>query len=250
MMLNTHTHIEPHRHCDFAPVYSVVEAGPHIYSFDNYNNAIAMYIARSDKGAYQDCNWCGVTLKKLLPGTDMKLVYERDGQTIVPAMPKSLYAEEIWDDLITLLEGIDDAGVNYHKDSMTKKYNVRCCPPKPKVTDEMKHDDPKLAAGLGGDSLDGLHNVYPKEIIPHNTGSNNGLGRIMRHMYAGRGIEEGTHDKYMICVTDCNIYHRINKVGCVVLRGVQVCGVVRPILKLIGGAHQKYLNMCMLDVLR
>jgi hypothetical protein len=29
-----------------------------------------------------------------------------------------------------------------------------------------------------------------------------------------------------------------------------VCGVVRPILKLFGGAHQKYLNMCMLDVLR
>jgi hypothetical protein len=192
-------------------VDSVVEAGPHIYSFDNYNNAIASYIARSDKGSYQGCNWCGVTLKKLLEATDMQLVKDDTGH-IVPAMPKSLYKVELWDDLIELVDSVDEQGVNYYDRSMKKKYNVRCCPPKPKVTDEMKRDDPKLAAGISGDSKDGLHNVYPKEIIAHNPGSNNGLGRIMRHMYLGKGIKEGTNDKYVICVTDVNIYHRINKV--------------------------------------
>jgi hypothetical protein len=127
---------------DFAGVDSVVEAGPHIYSFDNYNNAIASYIARSDKGAYQGCNWCGVTLKKLMPATDLELVYDEKGE-IVPAMPKSLFKEGLWEDLMVLLESVDKQGVNYYKISMKKKYNVRCCPPKPKVTDAMKQDDPK-----------------------------------------------------------------------------------------------------------
>jgi hypothetical protein len=124
---------------DFAGVDSVVEAGPHIYSFDNYNNAIASYIARSDKGAYQGCNWCGVTLKKLMPATDLELVYDEKGE-IVPAMPKSLFKEGLWEDLMVLLESVDKQGVNYYKISMKKKYNVRCCPPKPKVTDAMKQD--------------------------------------------------------------------------------------------------------------
>jgi hypothetical protein len=191
---------------------SEVEAGPHIYSFDNYNNDISSYIARSDKGAWQDCNWCGVTLKRLNEGTDLKLVYEDDGKTIVPAMPKSLYAKSLWDDLVSMVKKMDGEGANYHEASMTKEYNVRCCPPKPKVTEEMRQNDPVLAEGLSGYSKDGLHNVYPKEVIAHNPGSNNGLGRVLRHMYAGRGIEERTNNKYIICITDCNIYHRMNKV--------------------------------------
>jgi hypothetical protein len=127
-------------------------------------------------------------------------------------MPPSLYAVHLWNDLITLMDSVDYDGANYYESSLAKKYDVRCCPPKPVVTDEMKRDDPKLAEGLTGDSEDGLHNVYPKEVIPHNPGSNNGLGRVLRHMYSGRGIDEGTNDKYLISITDCNIYHRMNKV--------------------------------------
>jgi hypothetical protein len=198
----------------------VVSRGPHIYNFDNYCNCISSYIKSSEKGAFAACLWTGVTLKALTPATDIDLVEEADG-SIVPAMPKSLYTKQLFDGLVGWMRKIDGEGEDYDTGSFGKKYKVRSCPPKPVVSDEMRRDDPLLAEAMSGKSKDGLHNVYPAEVINHNPGSNVGLGHVLRKVYRERGVEDGTSNKYILMVTDCNIYHRINKVhiyGCVCVR--------------------------------
>lgn len=188
-----------------------MEARPHILNFDNYCNVISNYLKSSEKGAYTLCLWTGATLKRLPEDSDLGLVVGEDGN-IVPAMPEDLHAEVLREELLGDLKLVDEDGDDRRERSLGHKYNIRSFPPKPKVTDEMKATDPALARAWSGPSKDGLYGVYPHSMMNENPASNIGLANILQKVFKERGVENESGKKYVLVMTDVNIYHRINKV--------------------------------------
>lgn len=187
-----------------------VRNGPHIYNFDNYSNLIASYIATSNKGAFQNCAWTGHTLRKLDPVYDMTWQWSRG--VLVPAMPDSLFADDLWQVFVDEMTTTDGGGSRYLLKSEVFKKNVRSFPPKPKVCQEMRDADPEMAELLEAGSRDSLDEVYPCDVTVENCGANLGLAKILQDIYTAYGVEDGGCDDYIPIMVDVNIYHRVLKV--------------------------------------
>ena len=59
-----------------------------------------------------------------------------------------------------------------------------------------------------------LHNFYPKGLLPHNIGSNEGLAKVMRVLMQDMGLEPpgAPPTKYTAMLSDINIFDRVIKV--------------------------------------
>jgi hypothetical protein len=196
-----------------------VRGGNHIINFDNYAHTIAAHTPSTNKGAFNGNYWCGVALRSF-EGTDafpdLTLCRDEDNK-IIPAMPPCLYSDDLWESLVIVMTAVDDTGSRYLKAADVTKLRVTTCPPKPALAalDEMDISDDaavKLQELLVGGSLDGLKEVYPADILDHAVGSNKGLMNIVRKFACDEGIHDGSATRYSIYLTDCNIYHRVNKV--------------------------------------
>jgi hypothetical protein len=185
--------------------------GDHVYNFDNYANTIGRYLPSADLTAYKNCLWTGVAIVRFPPGVSLDIV-KRGGVT-VPAMPSSLFSDELWDKLRVKLEIVDAQGSDYLKTSRVKKWQVNNFPPKPKPEhmDAADYAD-EVELLTNGESADGLGNVYPCGILEHNTSSNLGLCRVMKHVMKEHDWDGREGDKYVFLMSDINIYHRIQKV--------------------------------------
>jgi hypothetical protein len=190
-----------------------------VINFDNYAHTIAAHTPSTNSGAFNGCYWCGVALRTFT-GTrsfaDLSLCYDAE-DNIIPAMPPSLFSNELWNQLVDGMNLCDDGGSRYLKGADVTKLKVTTCPPKPllKDLDEMEISEEAavvLKEVLSGGSLDGLKEVYPADILEHNVGSNKGLMKIVRKLACDEGIDDSSGTRYSIYLTDVNIYQRINKV--------------------------------------
>jgi hypothetical protein len=59
-----------------------------------------------------------------------------------------------------------------------------------------------------------LHNFYPKGLLPHNIGSNEGLAKVMRIQMQDMGLlpPGAPPTKYSVMLSDINIFDRVIKV--------------------------------------
>ena len=59
-----------------------------------------------------------------------------------------------------------------------------------------------------------LHNFYPKGLLPHNIGSNEGLAKVIRIQMQDMGLEPpgSPPTKYSAMLSDINIFDRVIKV--------------------------------------
>jgi hypothetical protein len=214
-----------------------VRQGNHVINFDNYAHTIAAHTPSTNKGAFNGCYWCGVALRAFT-GTqsfpDLSLCHDDDGN-LIPAMPPSLYADDLWHQLVDGMKLCDAGGSRYLRIADVTKMKVTTCPPKPLLKDLDDMDLSENAAALlkdllSGGSLDGLKEVFPADILDHNVGSNKGLMNIVRKLACDEGIHDSSATRYSIYLTDVNIYHRINKV-CVCAEtecGLRCCFVHVP----------------------
>ena len=60
-----------------------------------------------------------------------------------------------------------------------------------------------------------LHNFYPKGLLPHNIGSNEGLAKVIRIQMQDMGLEPpgSPPTKYSAMLSDINIFDRVIKVS-------------------------------------
>ena len=56
-----------------------------------------------------------------------------------------------------------------------------------------------------------LHNFYPKGLLPHNIGSNEGLAKVIRIQLQDMGLEPPQQVQRML--SDINIFDRVIKVA-------------------------------------
>jgi hypothetical protein len=157
-----------------------------------------------------------VTLKRLpQEGIDMRVV-EVNGE-VVPAMPKSLFTNDLWGQLMKMMTAVDEEGSQYLEHAFVTKMKVNSFPPKPSLTDladmELEAEElEEVKEVLGQESIDGLQHVFPHAIIEPNIGSNKGLMDVLLEVSSKNKSGEANATRYQIYLTDVNIYHRINKV--------------------------------------
>lgn len=166
-----------------------------------------MKIPNIDIGAWKDCLWTGVAIKKYNgPDMDMRLVFKPDG-SMQPAMPDDLYAY-----VPTLKEMFKAFRVtgSYQPQSLVSRFQVNNVPLKP---DYRRVNNNKWRSALQSD-LDKLQHMYPKKLIALNIGRNDALGKIIRgHYEENKQHMEGQCDRYSALNTDENIFMRILKVS-------------------------------------
>ena len=199
-------------------LFREVRGGAHVLNFDNYAHTIAAYVPSIDDGAFHNCSWAGVTLRKL-DGVDLSLRRPQSNlpQQTLAAMPDSLYADSLFSALGNELASVDSESSNYLKGSLVYRYKVNSYPPKPSLADIVDGDLPEeefeeLAEVLSGEALDGMAEVYPADILDHSVGSNDGLMDLVLKFMKGKHTGPAPCTDYSVWLTDINIYHRINKV--------------------------------------
>ncbi len=179
---------------------------PHVINTDNFDADIAAYLPTSRKGAYHACHWSGRAISVHPdPGNiTLDFVYDADHNPI-PAMPPSLFADPIWNNMIARMKQMDAEGSRYKENSFVQLFNINNIPLKPKVDARQYPELHRLLA----ESRDGLQDFFPIGMEDHNPGSNKGLSRLLRQIVD----ENGSATQYRILVTDVNPYHRMLKVS-------------------------------------
>ena len=99
-----------------------------------------------------------------------------------------------------------DALHNTYDSSLAVKYRVRNVPLKP----DIDNVEEKFKAALA-QSRDGMATFFPKEIVPVNIGSNDGLVKVVRSLWDDH--KRSAHsNEYKFVVADTNIFWRSIKV--------------------------------------
>ena len=98
-------------------------------------------------------------------------------------------------------------GMKYYDHSKCVLYDVNVVPLKPTVNPD---HDPVLHADLAA-KMDSLKNLYPKELIQKNIGSNVVLFEILKDHLSE--LDACRPRRYSIILADINIFHRTLKVS-------------------------------------
>lgn len=182
-----------------------VEDGPHTVWVDNFSKTLGRQLPSIEHGAWSNCLWTGVALKKYEgPPLTLKTITD-DQQEIIPAMPEDPFEYE------QSLRDLWNANVpqeEYIEKSLMTRWSVCNVPPKPvihrvrsnQIRDDLKNQTTSLA------------NLYPKKLIAINIGSNIGLGKIIRAHYEEKKQHQDACDKYTAFNVDINIFDRMIKV--------------------------------------
>jgi hypothetical protein len=175
---------------------------PNVIWMDNFSKLYATGIQKVESGAYRDCLWSGMGIRKY-QGSPVD-IQVRDG---VDAMPDELFSEEAVDSLTEMLKVCDKEFWGRYEVSLVKKYEVRNVPLKPDI-DKV---EPRYREVLQ-ESRDGMKSFYPMKIIPLNIGSNPGLVQVAMstwddHRYCHRMFN------YQYITADSNIFWRLCRVS-------------------------------------
>lgn len=177
---------------------------------DNFNQNWANGTVTSAKNIYTDCNWTGVGMKEFngIDGPDQPaFVIDQDH----PAMPNTMSC--LKDTLVKrIAKRLPPMSADPGRD-----HNSYCdlwlINEVPLILREQEGMTDALCNTLdqskGADHLTFWH---PKDLLPHNIGANIGLLNVIKQLVPGVADGTGTQTKHIIVNSDCNIYHRINKV--------------------------------------
>ena len=175
---------------------------PNVIWIDNFSKLYATGVQKIGSGAYRDCLWSGMGIRKY-QGTPVNMQV-RDG---VDAMPDELFSDEAVEGLTIMLKDCDREMWGRYEVSLVKKYEVRNVPLKPDVDKvEMRYRQALK------ESRDGMKSFYPMKISPLNIGSNSGLVQIAmsmwdEHRYSHRMLN------YQYIAADSNIFWRLCRVS-------------------------------------
>jgi hypothetical protein len=149
-----------------------------------------------------------VALKKYTDRTPLTMDVQTDEKNaIIPAMPDDLF--EMEDMLKTQLAAFPLQSSYQAEECLVALWKVDTVPMKPNFA-FIENDS--WRAAICSD-LDKLSLMYPKEIIPINIGSNEGLARILRtHYEQEKQDKPGECKKYSALNVDENIFKRTLKV--------------------------------------
>lgn len=188
-------------------LFSLVEQGAHTIWIDNFSKVHACKIPTIDVGAWRDCLWTGIALKKYNATVPLTMDLQTDEkERVVPAMPDDLFGTE--EQLLTLLNKYKLSS-EYQEECLVRIWEVDTVPMKPSAS-KVEQDDWRRA--LCGDG-DKLSQMYPKEIVAVNVGSNEGLAHVMRGHYEDNKQHIPNECKtYSALNVDENIFKRTLKV--------------------------------------
>ena len=181
-----------------------MEEGPHTIWLDNFSKIYGAKIPSIDIGTWRDCQWTGVAVKKYSGSkrVSMKMMYDDVGECI-PAMPDDLFE---WVPLLKSMFHVHRIKDDYHMTSMATKWEVNAVPLRPQPS-KILNDNWRRALHSDADKLT---QMYPKQIIKINIGSNEGFGRIMRKHYEDRSQHIiGMCEVYSSMNVDENIFWKL-----------------------------------------
>ena len=157
-----------------------------------------------------DALWTGVAIRQYA-GTlavDMRCVYSSG--YFVPAMPINPWAK--MKDVLDMLDALCTTAGNMSmlfEGSKMHVWGVNTIPITPATHNLPAEVQTRLAT-----TPTRLHNFYPKGLLPHNIGSNEGLAKVIRIQMQDMGLEPpgAPPTKYSAMLSDINIFDRVIKV--------------------------------------
>ena len=183
---------------------SVVESGVHITWVDNFSKSYAMQCPSLVNDAYTQCLWTGVAIHGYLGDPfDLSLACGHPGTVFNEVIPDGAFAR-----LVAMFGELDGGNFQLFSDSLVNRLKVRRVPLKVQVNRRISREGYQRSI----QSLDGLDNFHPKDVLGLNIGANAGLFKILKNMSDEHDAlpESGKCIKVVVC--DVDIYQRILKV--------------------------------------
>lgn len=178
---------------------------PHMLWIDNFSKTYTRKVPSLSNAdsVYHDCLWTGVAMRKVDledQHLNLEVQYDQQGQ-LIPAMPEAITNEERIAKIMAWIQYVDEEGMELYDQCCSK--DILTIPLTPDKEDAMNIQDYR-------ESIDGMANLYPVELIEKNIGSNVGLLSIINEMLN----EMDTHRpaRYVIVLCDINIFERILRV--------------------------------------
>ena len=169
-----------------------------------------MRLADTARAMLADALWTGVAVRKYAGSVpiDMRCVHS-DGY-FVPAMPLNPWSK--MKDVLTMLDTLCSTAGRMSmlfEGSKMNVWGVITIPITPST-----HNLPAEVLARLATTPARLHNFYPKGLLPHNIGSNEGLAKVMRIQMQDMGLlpPGAPPTKYSVMLSDINIFDRVIKV--------------------------------------
>jgi hypothetical protein len=185
-----------------------IREGIHFEWWDNFgkvwaNRSMNMHL----HSIMKDCNWTGQALIKYMGEEDVSDLVVRDMYgNFTPAMPDDVF--EYTDKLDELIDQCEAGTMRRFDISLCTKYGVNVVPLKIVRIPDTEHDLRRIIAK----SPDGMSDMAPSGISPHNVSGNRGFLRLCRDLYESKGMKEGTATRYKVVISDMAIFFRFLKV--------------------------------------
>ena len=163
-----------------------------------------------DRAMLADALWTGVAIRKYAGSVPVDMRCVHFGGYFVPAMPINPWSKVR--DVLTMLDMLCTTGGNMSmlfEGSKMHVWGVSTIPITPATHNLPAEVQTRLAT-----TPTRLHNFYPKGLLPHNVGSNEGLAKVIRIQLQDMGLEPpgAPPTKYSAMLSDINIFDRVIKV--------------------------------------
>ena len=150
-----------------------VEAEAHVTWWDNFSKMYRMRLADTARAMLADALWTGVAIRKYAGPVPVNMRCMYFGGYFVPAMPINPWSKV--KDVLTMLDMLcttsGDMSMLFEGSKM-HNWGVSTIPITPST-----HNLPAEVQSRLATTPTRLHNFYPKGLLPHNIGSNEGLGK-------------------------------------------------------------------------
>ena len=164
------------------------------------------------------CMWTGIAVRPYKGAVEVSMKVKRRNNEVVPAMPK---LADLWTDMDAITDVIILATASEIPNSTSQQipaemldtslyvqWGADRVPLKPN-----KNVVPLKYKAAVESSPDTLENFHPKGLIEHNVGSNEGLARVIRHLYDEHKMWTVLGSpNYVALNVDINIFYRTMKV--------------------------------------
>ena len=167
-------------------------------------------MADTARAMLKDALWTGVAIRQYAGSVPVDMSCVHFGGYFVPAMPTNPWSKV--KDVLTMLDMLCTTGGNMSmlfEGSKMHNWGVNTIPITPSTHNLPAHVMTRLAT-----TPTRLHNFYPKGLLPHNIGSNEGLAKVMRILMQDMGLEPpgAPPTQYSAMLSDINIFDRVIKV--------------------------------------
>ena len=171
-----------------------------------------MRMADTARAMLADALWTGVAIRQYAGSSPVDVRCVHFGGYFVPTMPTNPWKKA--PDVLTMLDMLCTTDGNMamlFEDSKMHFWGVNTIPITPAT-----HNLPADVMTRLRTTPTRMHNFYPKGLLPHNIGSNEGLAKVMRILMQDMGLEPpgAPPTKYTAMLSDINIFDRVIKVTC------------------------------------